>query len=244
MEIMNAVIVVLVGIAIFIVAAILNKNNQNYYKLIVFDLDGTLIDSGGDLADALNATLDKNGFTTVKREEIIPLLGNGTRKLISDVLPENASDEIKEKCYKEFLEYYKEHDTEKTITYPGIKVLLGYLKNKKRYKLAVITNKDDAIAKDIVNKLMPNKFDYVIGSNAGFRNKPVPDALLYLSKKMKVKSHLMVYVGDSEVDYKFALNGNVNVIMASWGYRDKDFLRQLGNRVNIIDFPGELHDLL
>lgn len=61
---------------------------------------------------------------------------------------------------------------------------------------------------------------------------------------MKVKSHLIVYVGDSEVDYQFAMNSNVNVIMASWGYRDKDYLRQLGNRVNIIDNPGELHDLL
>ena len=201
MEIMNAVIVVAVGIAIFIVMGLLNKHNQNYYKLIAFDLDGTLIDSSKDLAAAINATLDKN-------------------------------------------EYYKEHDAEKTITYPGIKVLLGYLKNKKHYKLAVITNKDDDIAKDIINKLLPGKFDFVIGSNTGLRNKPAPDAMTYLSQKMKVKSHLIVYVGDSEVDYQFAMNSNVNVIMASWGYRDKDYLRQLGNRVNIIDNPGELHDLL
>lgn len=244
MEIMNAVIVVAVGIAIFIVMGLLNKHNQNYYKLIAFDLDGTLIDSSKDLAAAINATLDKNGFTQIDEKEVILLLGNGTKRLISDVLPENTSDEMKEKCYKEFLEYYKEHDAEKTITYPGIKVLLGYLKNKKHYKLAVITNKDDDIAKDIINKLLPGKFDFVIGSNTGLRNKPAPDAMTYLSQKMKVKSHLIVYVGDSEVDYQFAMNSNVNVIMASWGYRDKDYLRQLGNRVNIIDNPGELHDLL
>ena len=223
MEIMNAVIVVAVGIAIFIVMGLLNKRNQNYYKLIAFDLDGTLIDSSKDLAAAINATLDKNGFTQIDEKEVIPLLGNGTKRLISDGLPENTRDDMKEKCYKEFLEYYKEHDAEKTITYPGIKVLLGYLKNKKHYKLAVITNKDDDIAKDIINKLLPGKFDFVIGSNTGLRNKPAPD---------------------SEVDYQFAMNSNVNVIMASWGYRDKDYLRQLGNRVNIIDNPGELHDLL
>ena len=85
MEIMNAVIVVAVGIAIFIVMGLLNKHNQNYYKLIAFDLDGTLIDSSKDLAAAINATLDKNGFTQIDEKEVIPLLGNGTKRLISDV---------------------------------------------------------------------------------------------------------------------------------------------------------------
>ena len=86
MEIMNAVIVVAVGIAIFIVMGLLNKHNQNYYKLIAFDLDGTLIDSSKDLAAAINATLDKNGFTQIDEKEVIPLLGNGTKRLISSLV--------------------------------------------------------------------------------------------------------------------------------------------------------------
>lgn len=163
--------------------------------------------------------LKRNGFKLRSIAEIRSFVGNGIYKLIERSLPENASDDTVKICYDEFSEYYKINMMNKTKPYDGVAELLLNLRAK-GVKTAIVTNKADFAAKKMCEEIFGNKIDLVIGSNGEMQNKPAPDGVLLAIKALKADLNKTVYIGDSEVDAKTALNAKLNFIAVLWGFRD------------------------
>lgn len=189
------------------------------YKAIIFDLDGTLLNSLEDLADSVNYVLEKHGFAKRTIDEVRRFVGNGIYKLVERALPDTADEDTVQICFEEFSAYYKSNMMNKTKMYDGIDELLTELK-KANIKLAVVTNKADFAAQDLCKCLFGNRIDVVVGSNGIRRNKPAPDNILLALEKLNVSKEDTVYIGDSEVDAQTAINSNLDFIAVLWGFRD------------------------
>ncbi|NME35454.1 MULTISPECIES: HAD family hydrolase [Fusobacterium] len=199
-------------------------------KLILFDLDGTLMNTLEDLTDSTNHILTINNFPTRTIEEIRTFVGNGIRKLIERAVPENTSESIIEKCYQEMIIYYKEHSLIKTSPYSGVKELIKSL-HSKGIKIGIITNKAQNSADVIVDKFFKNSIDLVIGDNNKFPLKPNPDSINEVIKYFNVSKNETIYIGDSEVDLLTGKNADVKTIAVLWGFRDKEFLIKKGGKI-------------
>lgn len=213
-------------------------------KTILFDLDGTLLDTLSDLADATNYALGKYHYPIRTIEEIRNFIGNGVNKLIERALPNGINNHDYENVLKEFKTYYANHYAIKTKPYEGMKEVLLTLK-KKGFTLGVITNKVDHIAKDLINKFYPDLFSVVQGDEAGLDKKPNPIMGKKVFKKLKIKNKRKVmYVGDTNVDYEFAKNLKIDVIIVTYGYRKKEDLINLKDAPIMIDNPEQLLKIL
>lgn len=211
-------------------------------KLILFDLDGTLMNTLEDLTDSTNHILTINNFPTRTIEEIRNFVGNGIRKLIERAVPENTSESIIEKCYQEMIIYYKEHSLIKTSPYPGVTELIKSLRLK-GIKIGIITNKAQNSADVIVDKFFKNSIDLVIGDNNKFPLKPNPDSINEVIKYFNVSKNETIYIGDSEVDLLTGKNADVKTIAVLWGFRDKEFLIKKGGKI-FAETSKELEKLL
>lgn len=206
------------------------------YDTVIFDLDGTLLNTLDDLYLSVNYALSMYHYPLRSKEEIRQYLGNGVRVLIEKSLP---SDKSKlEDVLTTFKSYYQTHHSLHVFKYNGIDELLVELA-KKNIKLAVVTNKFDLAAKELVKTFFSNQFDVIIGEQPHLKRKPDPDMCLEALRQLDSKPERTIYVGDSEVDIQTAKNlGALNVI-CSWGFRTKEELLKAG-AVNIIDEPTEL----
>lgn len=202
------------------------------YKAVIFDLDGTLLNTLEDLADSTNYALEKNGFNKRTLEEIRRFVGNGNIKLMQRALPENASESQFDKAYADFCEHYKHNMANKTRAYDGIDDMLKALYNSGK-KLAIVTNKIDFAAQELCGNLFGDYVKTVVGSDGIRPNKPAPDGLLYALDKLGVDKSEAVFVGDSEVDIATANNAQMDCIGVLWGFRDREQLEKIGVKTTV-----------
>ena len=210
------------------------------YQAVIFDLDGTLVNSLDDLADSVNKVLQSYNFPTHDIESYKYRVGNGIRKLMERSLPEDKK-ELLDEALEKFKIVYAKHNLDKTAPYPQINELLSKLKEK-NIKLGICTNKHDEAAKDIVKILFGDDiFDEIIGDKAGLKRKPDPAKVLAMAKDWNLKAEQIAYLGDSGVDMQTAFNANMLAVGVLWGFRKK--VELLENKADmLIENPLELLD--
>lgn len=212
------------------------------YKIVIFDLDGTLLDTLQDLAISTNFALESCGHPKRTVEEVRRFVGNGIEKLIEKATPADISLNERKKILEVFKLHYAEHCEDHTSPYSGILPLLDRM-IEAGISIAVVSNKIDFAVQSLCKKYFGDRFSIVIGEQNGIRRKPYPDSVLDVLSKTGVSSREAVYIGDSEVDIETAHNANIDIISVSWGFRDKDFLSKFGAKI-FADSATELERLL
>ena len=205
-------------------------------RAVIFDLDGTLLNTLYDLCDSVNFVLDSYGFPKRSLEEVNSFIGNGIGELIHRSLPDNEQDKF-DGALEKFREYYKDHSDVKTCIYDGLTDLLVKLRAE-GYKIGVVTNKVDFAAKTLCKKYFGALIDVAIGDRADAPRKPDPysvrEAMEYLD------CDRAIFVGDSDVDIATAKNAKLPCIAVTWGFRDKEFLVASGGEI-FADNADELY---
>ena len=215
---------------------------RNVVKAIVFDMDGTLLDTLQDLTNAVNVVLGRYGMPKKTVAEVCKVVGNGARNLVKGVLPGGENHPDFEAIFEDYKTYYAAHCEEETKPYEGILELLQELK-KRNYKKAVVSNKPDGAVKILAEKYFPGCFQVAIGDMEGYQRKPAPDLVYKALEELGVKKEEAIYVGDSDVDLMTAMNAELPCVSVTWGFRDREFLMYHGARV-FIDKPMELLEIL
>ncbi len=209
------------------------------YEAIIFDLDGTLLDTLDDLHLSVNAALAKYGLPLRKKEEVRAFIGNGVAKLMERAVGrENA--EYFERALEEFKVHYASHCQDNTKPYKGIMETLTAIQEK-GIKSAVVSNKSDFAVKKLSAAYFGNLIEEAVGENerAGIRKKPAPDSLLAVMRNLRVAKEKTLYVGDSEVDIQTAANAGVDCLSVTWGFKEREFLLQNGGKI-FADTPLEI----
>lgn len=209
-------------------------------KLIIFDLDGTLLDTLDDLKNAVNHGLFLEKWPKRNREQIRKAIGNGVAKLVERSLPKDTSQEDYNKALAAFRKYYGEHYDVETKPYPDIKKVVNKLKED-GFLLAVCTNKTQAVAENLVNKFFADLFDYVQGDVDGIPKKPEPDMISNILNHFQLKNSDCLYVGDTEVDRQTAKNSHLDYFIVGYGYRTWDELKIVCPDSDKVKTPQELY---
>lgn len=211
---------------------------------VIFDLDGTLVDTLGDIAASMNRSLKLHGFPELPAEEYREKVGWGIEHLAFLALPEEArQDKLAVMVAADASGFYAETPLVYSRPYPGIPELIGALRQKK-IKTAVLTNKPDLTAQKVISGLFQaGSFDYVQGEVTGDKRKPDPACVWELLVELDLTPASVVIAGDSEIDMKTALDSGCFAIGVSWGYRSRETLIRAGAR-HIIEDPLELLDFL
>ncbi len=212
------------------------------FDTVIFDLDGTILDTLSDLSDSVNYALAKNALPTRSVEEVRSFVGNGIRLLIERAVPENTDTAIIDNCFNDFKTHYKGNSTNKTKPYDGITEVLNDLKSS-GVKLALVSNKADFAVQELMIKYFPGVFHFVTGEKEGVRRKPYPDSVLATMEYLGSDKNNTVYIGDSEVDVETARNCSIPCVAVTWGFRDKTVLSEL-NPEYIIDDTKDILDIL
>ena len=201
-------------------------------KLLVFDLDGTLIDTLKDLNIAVNYSLNKHGFELRSLEHTRKSIGDGVAMLVKRSLPETVTEIEYADVLENFEEYYKLHSNDNTSPYPGMKETLIKLKEK-GYLLAVSTNKIEDVAISLIDDFYPNIFDTVCGDNKVRQRKPSPDSINEICRRLSFNDkNNITYIGDTEVDFMTANNSKVGFILVSYGYRTEE--EQIAKKLTVL----------
>lgn len=213
-------------------------------KTVIFDLDGTLLNTLDDLADSTNYALSKFGYPTRTIEEVRQFVGNGVAKLIERAIPDGKNNPNFEKCLSIFKENYAQNMYNKTAPYNGIIEMLSNLKSK-GIKIAVVSNKFDLAVKELCKKYFEGFIDFAAGENEaqGIKKKPAPDTVISVLNEFNFAPEDAVYVGDSDVDIMTAKNSKMPCISVTWGFRDKKFLLENGATI-LINAPSEIYNHL
>jgi phosphoglycolate phosphatase len=213
------------------------------FKGVIFDLDGTLVNSLEDIADTMNSVLQNLDYPTHSYDAYQYFIGSGLRNLVSKSLPETHNDEKSiENCYRLMIAEYRDTCTRKTTSYKGIIELLDHLLLY-NIKLSVFSNKSDELTKKITAALFPNYFDSAVGLTTESLKKPNPSEALAISKSMGLKPEEIIFVGDSGIDMQTATNANMFAVGVSWGYRPKEELIENGAK-QVLNHPLDLIDIL
>lgn len=194
---------------------------------IIFDLDGTLLDTLEDLTDAVNYALNTYHMPTRTIDEVRCFVGNGVRTLMIRAVPQGEENPRFEEVFAAFKEYYGEHCNDKTRPYDGIMELLKTLK-KQGYVLGIVSNKIDSAVKELNRKYFADLIYVAIGEREGVQRKPAPDTVLTALQELGKEKKNAIYIGDSEVDIATAMNVGIPCISVLWGFRSVEFLKENG----------------
>ena len=213
---------------------------MNSFSTYIFDLDGTLLDTLGDLAASVNYALRTHGMPEHSVDDVRRFVGNGVRKLMERAVPDGADNPRFDETFATFRQYYMAHSLDTTRPYEGIPETLAALKARGCH-LAVVSNKMMAATQELCHHFFPDTIEVAIGEDeaAGIRRKPAPDTVFAALKALGVGKENAVYVGDSDVDIQTACNAGLPCISVLWGFRDRDFLISHGAQT-FITHPAEL----
>lgn len=212
-------------------------------RAVVFDLDGTLLDTVQDIGAGANLALHRSGFPEHPIEDYVQYICNGIRVLIRLACPEDCSDEAYEKVLAFYLDYYPQHCTERTCFYPGIKAVVDRLQAA-GYTLGVITNKTEKTALKIISHFFPDTPFRVVWGNNGVRPlKPATDAGKLLCRELELEPSQILYIGDGDTDMKFGSQMGFATVGVTWGYRSAEALMKTGAD-RIVENPEEILQLL
>jgi phosphoglycolate phosphatase len=210
------------------------------YKAVIFDLDGTLLNTLEDLTDAVNHALASQNLPLRTIDEIRNFVGNGILKLMERAVPSGKDNPNFDKIYEDFRTYYAKHCQDKTAPYDGIVSLLKKLSQKK-ISMAVVSNKTDSAVQELIPVYFSDLIAIAHGENEanGIRKKPAADMVYQTLGELGCEKAETVYVGDSDVDLQTAANAGLDAISVSWGFRDRGFLKKNGAKT-IIEKPEDL----
>ena len=208
------------------------------YDTIIFDLDGTLLNTLDDLRDSVNEVLVNKGYASKNLEEVKRFVGNGVRNLIQCSMPDTCSENEITQCLEEFKELYKNNMQNKTRPYNGIMELLLDL-NRFNYKMGIVSNKYDTAVKSLSRTYFGNLIPVSIGESNSVRRKPAPDSVLLAIQELNSNIKNTIFVGDSDTDVQTAKNAGIPCIGVTWGFRSREVLRQAGADF-LIDTPKEI----
>lgn len=212
------------------------------YKIAIFDLDGTLLNTLEDLKNSLNYALNNFGYPVRTLDEVRRFVGNGIRKLIERSVPDSLTESEILNVYNKFTEHYSEHCADSTKPYNGIIDMLQLLR-KKGIKTAVVSNKADYAVQSLCKNYFDGLFDAIAGEKVGIRKKPFPDSVKSILTTLKIKNNDAVYIGDSDVDIQTAKNSETDCIIVDWGFRDRCFLIEAGAKT-IVSTANQLQQLI
>ncbi len=212
------------------------------YKGVIFDLDGTLLDTLEDLTDSINHTFRAFQIEERSSSDVRRFLGNGIRQLVRLCVPIEIKGDVFESIFTAFKAYYEENCNHKTGPYSGIETVLKRLQAE-GIQLAIVSNKIDVAVKSLNQQYFKDWIDLAVGETEMVKRKPAPDMVYTCLEQMKLNPEEVVYVGDSEVDLETAMNAGIDCISVSWGFRDVDWLMNHGALV-ILNSPEELLEKL
>lgn len=197
------------------------------YKCVIFDLDGTLLDTLDDLGNAGNYALEVQGFPVHEIEKYKYFVGNGIPKLIERILPNCVDENVRKETYELFCSYYNAHTTDNTKPYEGIIELLSFIHGQ-GIKIAVVTNKAHDFAIEIINHYFAGLIDCIYGAVEGYPKKPSPYWVNIAINNFGFEKKEILYIGDSGVDIETAINAGVESCGVLWGFRTKSELVEAG----------------
>lgn len=212
------------------------------YNPVIFDLDGTLLNTLGDLAAAGNYALTRLGFPVHKESEYKLFVGNGIPKLIERMLPKGFSENDFSEAYRIFGEYYSVHNADRTVPYEGMAELIEEL-NSRGIVCLCNTNKSHAYAVGLLKRFFSNGLAEIIGGENGYPRKPAPDAARYFAEKYKKTGCLPIYIGDSSVDMQTAANAGIDACGVLWGFRTREELESCNPKFTV-NSVGELRAVI
>lgn len=214
------------------------------YNTVIFDLDGTLLNTLEDLADSVNYVQRKYGYAEDSIDTVRMNVGNGIRNLMKRSIPDGDKNPLFEETFQTFKTYYQAHCQDKTKAYPGIMELLAEL-HKRGIKMAIVSNKAHAAVEELNQIYFKDYISIAIGENEddGIKKKPAPDMVHMALDKLGSKAEKSVYVGDSDVDKATADNSGLDCVLCRWGFRNLELLQSLEPKA-IIEEPQELIKIL
>ena len=209
-------------------------------KIVLFDLDGTILDSSYDLMNAINYGITSIGEKALSNDAIKLNTGSGIRALVANSITDGFNNPRYEEGFNLFKLYYSEHAVDSTVKYDRIdEVIDGVL--KKGYRIGVVSNKADELAKKVVNHFFGEKFEVVVGAMEGVPIKPDKAEVEYALNKLGYKDGTVYFVGDGYSDYQTAINSGCIPVMVTYGFRNREFLENKGVK-DLIDTPIEILD--
>lgn len=209
---------------------------------VIFDLDGTLLNTLGDLRAATNHALEVRGLPPHSMEEIRQFIGNGIRLLICRAMPEGTPEAEIDAALDDFKAYYAAHIHDRTVPYDGIPQLLTALR-KRGIKVAVLSNKIDSASQELIEYFFPGKTDVVFGEHVGVPRKPDPTSCRMVMQQLDVQPEQVLYVGDSGTDMQTAKNAGLYAVGVTWGFRSKEVLLEYGADV-LVHRPEQILQIL
>ncbi|WP_337559475.1 HAD family hydrolase [Prevotella sp.] len=208
------------------------------YNTYIFDLDGTLLSTLGDLAASCNYALRTNGLPERTIDEVRQFVGNGVKKLMERAIPGGLDNDKFDKTYADFRQHYMQHNLDTTKPYDGVMEMLEELR-KRGKKVAVVSNKFYAATQELCRYFFGDLVPVAIGEREDIRKKPAPDTVLEAMRQLGVTAERAVYIGDSDVDIDTARNSGMPCISVLWGFRDKEFLLEHGAKT-LVSTPEEI----
>lgn len=209
---------------------------------VIFDLDGTLLNTLGDLWAATNHALEVRGLPPHSMEEIRQFIGNGIRLLICRAMPEGTPEAEIDAALDDFKAYYAAHIHDRTVPYDGIPQLLTALR-KRGVKVAVLSNKIDSASQQLIEYFFPGKTDVVFGEHVGVPRKPDPTSCRMVMQQLGVQPEQVLYVGDSGTDMQTAKNAGLYAVGVTWGFRSKEVLLEYGADI-LVHRPEQILQIL
>ena len=211
------------------------------YKAVLFDMDGTLLDTLADMAAAVNHILSVHGYPLRTVEEVRAFVGNGARKLMERALPPDVTGDAFEALLEEYRQWYEAHACVKTAPYPGVPAVLAAL-HRAGVRCAVVSNKPDGATRELAARFFPGLPAF--GQRDGIPAKPAPDMVYHALAELGVEASAAAYVGDSEVDVALARNAKLPLVAVSWGFRGREALEEAGAELVVDDAATLLENML
>ena len=212
------------------------------YKAVIWDLDGTLLNTLEDLMNSVNYGLSKHGMPKITLEQTRRFVGNGVAKLVERAVPAGTDGNVQADVLKDFREYYSIHSKDKTKPYDGVVELMTKLKAE-GYKLAIVSNKLKEAVEELAGIYFPGLIDVAMGDTPGIPKKPAPDMIYKALELLGLEKNEAVFIGDSDVDVATGINSGMDMITVLWGFRDKEELISSGAKY-IVNVPGEILDII